>query len=76
MSGGHLRLFAAGLMSLFDGGWILRAPPCRGLAGRGYAERRESLLCELNCGLTGMARQFSELSVIPNGVAALPNSRS
>ena len=36
----------------------------------------KSLRCELNCGLTGMARQFSELSVILKGVAALPNSRS
>jgi hypothetical protein len=37
---------------------------------------RESLPCELNCELTGMAKQFSELSVIPKGVAALLNSRS
>jgi hypothetical protein len=43
---------------------------------RNDAERRKSLLCELNCGLTGVARQFSELSVIRKGVAALPNSRS
>ena len=40
------------------------------LAGRVYPERRESLLCELNCELTGMAKQFSELNVIPKGVAA------
>ncbi len=46
------------------------------LAGRGYAECRESLLCELNCELTGMAKQFSELSVTQKGVAALLNSRS
>ena len=41
-----------------------------------YTECRESLLCELNCALTGMAKQFSELSVIPKGVAASLNSRS
>jgi hypothetical protein len=46
------------------------------LAWLAAVTRQESLLCELNCGLTGMARQFSELSVIPKGVAALPNSRS
>jgi hypothetical protein len=41
-----------------------------------YAECRESLLCELNCELTGMAKRFSELNVIPKGVAALLNFRS
>jgi len=46
------------------------------LAWLAAVTRQEWLLCELNCGLTGMARQFSELSVIPKGVAALPNSRS
>jgi hypothetical protein len=30
----------------------------------------------LNCELTGMAKQFSEPSVIQKGVAALLNSRS
>ena len=36
------------------------------------------MLCELNCELTGTAKQFSELSVIQKGVAALlksPNSK-
>jgi len=45
------------------------------VAGSGY-EWRETVLCELNCELTGMAKQFSELSVIQKGVAALLNSRS